>query len=42
MKQITVYDYDDDRIDELCERYNLRPHELIEILLDNCDENDLH
>ena len=41
MKQITIYDYDDERIDELCNKYNLAPHELIELLLDNCDENYL-
>ena len=41
MKQITIYDYDDERIDELCAKYNLETHELIELLLDNCDENNL-
>ena len=39
MKQINVYDYDDERIDELCEKFDLMPFEVIEILLDNAEDD---
>jgi len=41
MERINVYDYDSERIDDLCEKHNLTTAELIELLLDNCDENSL-
>ena len=34
MKTINVYDEDDARIDELCDKYDLMPFDIIEILLD--------
>lgn len=35
MKDITIYDLDYERIDEICEDYDLTVHEVVEILLDN-------
>lgn len=40
MTSITIYDYDDERIEKICEKYDLRPHEVIELLLDNVDESE--
>lgn len=37
MKRINIYDYDDERIDNICERFDMMPHEVIEILLDIVD-----
>lgn len=34
MKSISIYDEDDIRIDELCEKYDMMPYEIIEMLLD--------
>ena len=40
MVRITVYDYDDERIQVLCEKYNLTEAEVIELLLDNVDGSE--
>ena len=34
MKRIEIYDTDDERIDDICEKFNMWPFEVIEILLD--------
>lgn len=38
MKTIDVYDEDDARIYELCDKYDLMPFDIIEILLDLAEE----
>lgn len=37
MKNITVYDYDEERINELCEKYDMSEYEVVELLLDNIE-----
>ena len=37
MTRIQVYDYDEERIDHICEEYNLTEPEIIELLLDYVD-----
>lgn len=34
MTNITIYDYDAERIEEISERFDLSEHEIIELLLD--------
>lgn len=38
MTRITVYDVEAERIERLCEKYDLTEAELIELVLDNIDE----
>lgn len=37
MKNITVYDSDEERINELCEKYDMSEYEVVELLLDNIE-----
>lgn len=38
MKTINVYDTDEQRIAEICEKNDITEAELIETLLDNCED----
>lgn len=38
MKRINVYDYDAERIEKICEKYDLYEPQVIELLLDNIVE----
>ena len=38
MKTIRIYDYDAERIEEVCEANDMSEHELIELLLDYLNE----
>lgn len=40
MQRVSVYDYDDERIQELCDRYGLTEPEVIEALLDNVEGSE--
>lgn len=40
MKNITVYDYDDERIQQICDRYDLREAEVIELILDEIEGSE--
>lgn len=37
MTKITVYDYDAERIEKICEKFDLSEHEVIELLLDHVE-----
>ena len=41
MKTISIYDIEADRIDEICEKYDISEATLIEALLDNTTDEDL-
>ena len=37
MTNVRIYDYDMERIDKICEKYDLTEHEVIELLLDSVE-----
>ena len=41
MKKIYVYDSEEKRIDEICEKYDISEAELIEALLDNVTDEEI-
>lgn len=41
MKKIYVYDSEEKRIDDICEKYDISEAELIEALLDNVTDEEI-
>lgn len=41
MKTITIYDYEAQKIDEICSRYDITEAELIEALLENVNVEEI-
>lgn len=40
MTTITIYDYEAMRIEEIAKRWDLKPEEVIELMLDNIHEDE--